>query len=79
MKHLISVLWMLLVVLGTSGACFQSDVRQFCCPAACKVKGSSKWYQADQVLRSCAKSIGCKDVDGWTVEMHCSCEKAGAR
>ena len=53
--------------------CFASDVAKLCCPSACAVKASPKWTQADQVLRSCAKGIGCKDVDGWTVGMRCGC------
>jgi len=55
--------------------CLQSDVKQLCCPSACAVKGSPKWTQADGVLRVCAKGIGCKHVDGWTVGMRCDCQK----
>jgi len=75
MKALVSILFLLLVVLSTSGACFQSDVTKLCCPSACAVKTSPKWTQADSVLRSCARGIGCKGVDGWTVGMKCDCGK----
>jgi len=56
-------------------ACFASDVKQLCCHSACGVKNSPKWTQADSVLRSCAREIGCKGVDGWTVGMKCDCQK----
>jgi len=75
MKHVIAFLWMLLVVLSISGACFQSDVHVYCCPSACAVRNSPKWSDADKVLRSCMRSVGCSDSEskGATVGMRCSC------
>jgi hypothetical protein len=77
MKHVIAFLWMLLVLLSTSGACFQSDVRALCCPSACAVKSSPKWSEADQVLRSCMRGLGCNDSEskGASVAMKCSCPR----
>ena len=56
--------------------CFTSDVQRLCCPSACAVKDSPKWTQANDVLRGCARGIGCKDVEAWTVGMKCECGKA---
>lgn len=54
--------------------CFASDVRALCCPSACAAKNTpGKWTQADEMLRSCARSIGCKSVESWTVGMRCEC------
>ena len=55
--------------------CFASDIKQLCCPSACDVKRSTKWQRANEVLRSCAKGIGCKDSDNWTVGMRCDCAR----
>lgn len=55
--------------------CFASDVRAYCCPSACAVKKSSHWYQANDVLRGCARGLGCKRVDSWTVGMRCNCAR----
>ena len=55
--------------------CFSSDVQKLCCPSACATKDSSKWDKANEVLRGCARGIGCKDVDSWTVGMKCNCSR----
>lgn len=59
--------------------CFASDVKQLCCPSACATKNSPKWTQANDVLRSCMKGIGCSDSDSKnaTVGLRCEC-KAGS-
>ena len=61
--------------------CFASDVKAYCCPAACTVKKGPKWYQADEVLRGCMKGLGCSvgDTKGATVGMRCQCSKGGAQ
>ncbi len=73
-----TALAMALVLLGQNPdavpLCFQSDVKQLCCPSACAVKNSPKWTEANDVLRACAKGIGCKSVDSWTVGMRCDCQ-----
>lgn len=66
---------LLLLILLTSGACFQSDVRQSCCPSACMARSGPHWTEADAILQSCAKAIGCEHVDNWTVFMRCQCPK----
>lgn len=59
--------------------CFSSEVQALCCPSACAVRNSPKWTEADDVLRACAKGIGCKSVDSWSVSMRCNCPpKSGA-
>jgi len=77
MKTLVSIMWLLLLVTATQGACFQSDVRQMCCPAACAVRNSPKWSDADKVLRACMKGIGCGESESKsaTVPMRCECGK----
>lgn len=55
--------------------CFQSDVKALCCPSACAAKRDVHlWPRANDVLRGCAKGIGCKSVDSWTVGMRCNCD-----
>ncbi len=56
--------------------CFTSDVKALCCPSACAVKSSPKWPDADKVLQSCMKSIGCTDSEskGRSVTMVCNCK-----
>lgn len=61
--------------LDASPMCFQSDVKKLCCPSACAVKDSPKWAEANDVLKGCARGIGCKEVGGWTVGMRCQCKK----
>ena len=58
--------------------CFASDVKALCCPSACAVKASPKWMQADQVLRSCMRGLGCSDSEskGATVFNRCNCGRA---
>lgn len=75
MKRLIQILWLLLLLLNTSGACWQSDVAT-CCLAACQVRNGPHWDRADQVLRSCAKASGCSGVDHWTTAERCDCGRA---
>ena len=53
-------------------ACFRSDVKQLCCPSACAVKDSPKWYRANDTLAQCAKSLGC-DSGKLSVFMVCGC------
>ena len=67
----------LLLGLEASPMCLSSDVKTMCCPSACAAKNSPKWSTANDVLRNCAKSIGCKD---WvsSVGMTCDCAKGGA-
>ncbi len=55
--------------------CFNADVKALCCPGACAVKSSPKWSRANEVLRSCARGLGCKNVDAWTVFMRCDCSR----
>ena len=52
-------------------ACFQSDVRQLCCPSVCAVKHSSKWYDAQKVMNACAVGLGCSKAS--SVFMVCGC------
>jgi hypothetical protein len=61
--------------------CFSSDVKAICCPAACAAKASSKWQQADEVLRGCMKGLGCSDgsTKSATVFMRCDCPTKGAQ
>lgn len=67
-------LLLLLSFIPPSELCFTSDVKAYCCPAACGVKNSPKWYDADKVLRTCMKSLGCGSSDS-TVNMTCNCKK----
>lgn len=56
------------------GACFQSDVRAMCCPSACAVLRSPRWYDADRTLTACARSLGCYNNDRkLNTRMVCSC------
>ncbi len=73
MKRLIQVLWMLLLLLNTSGACWQSDVRT-CCESACRIRGAH-YFERDRILRACMRSSGCSDSEtqGATVGMRCDC------
>ena len=64
---------LLLFSSPVAAGCFQSDVRTYCCPVACHVKRSSKWYQADEVLRGCMRGLGCEGK-GQTVGMTCHCK-----
>jgi hypothetical protein len=57
----------------SNAACFTSDVRTYCCPAACSVKKSNHWYQADEVLRGCMRGMGCQGSVKATVGMRCGC------
>ncbi len=65
--------------LDAAPMCFSSDIQKLCCPSACATKNSSKWTQADGVLRGCMKGIGCSDSEskGATVFMKCNCGKGG--
>ena len=54
-------------------ACFASDVRAYCCPAACATKKSTHWYRANDVLRGCMRGIGCDGAESATVFMRCGC------
>lgn len=63
----------LLLASPASAGCFQSDVKAYCCPAACAVYKSSKWYQANDVLRGCMRGMGCERSDGATVAGKCGC------
>ncbi len=58
--------------------CFASDVKALCCPSACAAKNSPKWSQADDILRSCMRGLGCKSgIDSATVGMRCDCPSKG--
>jgi hypothetical protein len=63
--------WLLLLALGTQ-QCFREDIVRTCCPTACSVKKSHKWYTADDVLRGCMVGMPCptKGADTFTV---CGC------
>ena len=67
-------LFLLLVERLANAACFQSDVRQLCCPAACAAKNSPHWYQADSILRGCMRGMGCQGSETATVGMRCGCQ-----
>jgi hypothetical protein len=75
---MLTVLIATLFVLESEPMCFSSDVQSLCCPAACATRSGPKWSQADDVLRSCAKGIGCSNSEtkGASVFMRCNC---GAR
>jgi hypothetical protein len=47
------------LALAALAACFTSDVRALCCPSACAVARSSRWYEADRTLTACARSLRC--------------------
>ena len=53
--------------------CFASDVRALCCPMACAMLQSSRWYEADAALRGCMRGLGCKPPASETVGMVCEC------
>ena len=71
----LAIIFAMLFTEPPAQMCFASDVAKLCCPSACAVKDSPKWPQANDVLRGCARGIGCKDVDNWTVGMKCQCPK----
>lgn len=60
-----------------ASSCTMWDVKDICCPSACAAKKSSRWADADRVLQSCMKGLGCSDsdVNGATVFMKCDCPK----
>lgn len=66
---------LLMLLLEAEPVCWASDVAALCCPAACATKASSKWPQADEVLRSCMRGLGCSRVEGATVGMRCGCKR----
>jgi len=71
-----TVLFVLLLASTASASCFDSDVKQLCCPSACAAKKSSKfWPEADHVLQQCMVSIGCGEKSSSSsVFMKCNCK-----
>lgn len=55
--------------------CFTSDVRALCCPSACAVMQSPRWYEADRTLTACARSLGCHNgSSNMNVRFTCQCK-----
>ena len=67
---------MALLLLGIpepDPVCYARDVQTYCCPSACAARrDSSKWPQADAILRGCMSGLGCKET-GATVAGRCNC------
>ena len=55
-----------------SAGCYQSDVREFCCPLACDAKAKVDVWFANRLLSACMKTIGCRRKNP-TVGMVCVC------
>lgn len=64
---------LLILLFEAQPVCWASDVAALCCPTACATKASPRWSQADEVLRSCMRGLGCSRVEGATVGMRCGC------
>lgn len=66
----------LLACRASLAACFRSDVRALCCPSACAVSRSPRWYDADHTLTACARATGCYDGQGTLdTRMICNCNR----
>ena len=74
-----ALMCLILILLGAVAPAYADcppwDVRAYCCPAACAVKKSPRWPEADRVLRSCAQVLGCsvEDARDMSVAMTCEC------
>lgn len=66
--------WAILFLsLQFEAACFRSTVVDLCCQSACAIKSRRNVWQADESLKACAESLGCKPWS-WSVGMTCECK-----